>query len=109
MEKYIEGTHYTVYFIGDKICPMEKIPLKNEHSEMTKRELSKNMEQIILKWRNKYNLLFGHLDVVIEKKTNRHLVVDVGSFPEFTNWKCEGDPVSLIGELILEEYKRVKK
>ena len=108
MEQFIEGTHYTVYFIADRICAMEKIPLKNEHSEMTKRELSKEMKEIVLKWKNKYNLLFGHLDVVKEKNTDRYLVVDVGSFPEFTNWKCEGDPVSLIGNLILEEYQRVK-
>ncbi|TFF97106.1 MAG: ATP-grasp domain-containing protein, partial [Promethearchaeota archaeon] len=109
LEKYIEGTHYTVYFIGDKICAMEKIPLKNEHSEMTRRELSKEIKQIIMKWKNQYNLLFGHLDIVVEKKTHKHLVVDPGSFPEFSNWKCGGDPVSLIGNLILEEYKKLRK
>jgi len=108
LEKYIEGKHYTVYFIGDKICSMEKIPLTNEHSEMTRRELSKEIKQIIMKWKNQYNLLFGHLDIVVEKKTNKHLVVDTGSFPEFSNWKCGGDPVSLIGNLILKEYKKLK-
>ena len=108
MEEFIEGTHYTVYFIGDEICVMEKIPLANEHSEMTKRDLSKEIKQIIMKWKNCYNLLFGHLDIVQEKKTNKHFVVDTGSFPEFTNWKCGGDPVSIIGNLILEEYKKIK-
>jgi len=108
MEKYIEGTHYTVYFIGDEICAMEKIPLANEHSEMIKRELSKEIKQIILNWKNKYNILFGHLDIVKEKNTNKHFVVDTGSFPEFTNWKCSGDPVSLIGNLILKEYWNLK-
>ena len=108
MEKYIEGTHYTVYFISDEICAMEKIPLKNEHSDMIKRELSKEIKGVIQKWIKSYNLLFGHLDIVKEKKTNKLFVVDTGSFPEFSNWKCNGDPVSLIGNLILKEYRKIK-
>jgi len=108
LEKFIEGTHYTVYFIGDEICALEKIPLENEHSEMIKRDLSKEIKQIIVKWKTCHNLLFGHLDIVKENISNKHYIVDTGSFPEFTNWKCGGDPVSLIGNLILEEYKKLK-
>lgn len=107
-EKFIEGTHYTVYFISDEICVMEKIPLKNEHSDMIKRELSKEIKRVIQKWKKSYNLLFGHLEIVKEKKTNKLFVVDTGTFPQFSNWKCDGDPVSIIGNLILKEYRKIK-
>ncbi|TFG27669.1 MAG: ATP-grasp domain-containing protein [Promethearchaeota archaeon] len=109
LEKLIEGVHYTVYFIGDEVCVMEKLPLKNEHSEMTRRDTTDTLREIIFTWKNKYALLFGHLDIVIENETCKHFVVDPGSFPEFTNWKCGGDPVSLIGNLILMEYEKQKK
>jgi hypothetical protein len=109
LEKFIEGTHYTVYFIDNEICTLEKLPLKNEHSDMIKRDTPNEILEIILKWKNSYNLLFGHLDIVKEKNTGKLFVVDPGSFPEFTNWKCGGDPVSKIGNLILREVKKLKK
>jgi hypothetical protein len=109
LEKFIEGTHYTVYFIDKEICTLEKLPLTNEHSDMIKRDTPNDILEIILKWKNSYNLLFGHLDIVKEKNTGKLFVVDPGSFPEFTNWKCGGDPVSKIGNLILREVKKLKK
>ena len=108
-EKFIEGTHFLVYFIGKEICVLEKLPLKNEHSEMIKRKTTNTLKDIIIRWKNKYTLLFGHLDIVIEDNSNKHYIVDPGSFPEFTNWKCSGDPVSKIGNIILTEFKKQKR
>ena len=56
----------------------------------------------------KYNLLFGHLDLVRENKTNKLYVVDAGTFPEFSNWKHEIDPVSRVGDLILRKYQEIR-
>ena len=107
-ERFLEGVHYTVYFIDEEICVMEKIPLKNEHSEMNLRTTTKEMRKLINKWKRSYKLLFGHLDIIKEKYSENLYVVDAGSFPEFNNWKCGGDYVSKIGNLILEEYKKLK-
>jgi len=107
-ERFLEGTHYTVYFIDEEICVMEKIPLKNEHSEMNRSNTTKEMRKLINKWKSSYKLLFGHLDIVKEKYSEKLYIVDAGSFPVFTNWKCGGDYVSKIGNLILDEYKKLK-
>ncbi|TFF87880.1 MAG: ATP-grasp domain-containing protein [Promethearchaeota archaeon] len=108
LEKYIEGTHYNVYFIGNDICALEKPPLSDEHAEMTKVKISSDMKEFISKWTNRYDIPFGHLDLVREESTGKLYVVDPGNFPEFDNWKCEGDPVSKIGNILLEKYKNLK-
>jgi len=71
LEQFINGTHYIVYFISDEICSLEKLPLKNEHSKMKKINTTKDIEEVVIKWKTKYNLLFGHLDIVREEKTNK--------------------------------------
>lgn len=103
LEKYINGTHLLVYFITDEICCLEKEPLSHEHTEMKRIPLSNDIVETINKWKNKYNILFGHLDIVREKNTNQLFIVDPGSFPEFSNWKCDLDPILAIGELILKQ------
>ncbi len=108
LEKFIKGTHYIVYFIDNEICTLEKLPLKNEHSKMKKMDTSNDIEDVIMKWKTKYDLLFGHLDIVREEKTKKLFVVDPGSFPEFSNWQCSGNPVSKICNLILGEYRKLK-
>jgi glutathione synthase/RimK-type ligase-like ATP-grasp enzyme len=106
VEKFIEGTHYIIYFIGDDICSCEKTPLVNEHTDAKHIEITKDMRQIVYKFKNSYNLLFGHLDIVKEKNTGKIFVVDPGSFPEFSNWKCKVDTVPLLCNLILEEFNK---
>ena len=109
LEKYIEGTHYLAYFIGDNLCIFEKQPLANEHGKTILIESDKEVEEYLRKWRQKYNLLFGHLDLVRENKTNKLFVVDAGTFPEFSNWKQEIDPVSSVCKLILKKYQEIRK
>jgi len=103
MEKFITGEHYNVYFIADQICTLVKPPLANEHVEMEMITTPNDILRIIKKWRNYLGekALFGHLDIVREEKTNSLFVVDLGSFPEFSNWKCEVSPVEKICNLIL--------
>ncbi|TFG08085.1 MAG: ATP-grasp domain-containing protein, partial [Promethearchaeota archaeon] len=108
LEKFIEGTHYLIYFIGDKICCYEKQPLKDEHSPVKNVKLTPDIEKIVLKWMKKNDLLFGHLDMVKESVSNKLYVVDPGSFPEFSNWKCNLEPVSSISDLILERFEQIR-
>jgi len=61
-----------------------------------------------MKWKNKYNLLFGHLDLVRDNNTDRLFVVDAGTFPEFSNWELNTDPVSKVCNLILDRYQQIK-
>ena len=108
LENFIKGTHYLAYFIDNEICICKKRPLSNEHQETELIESDKEIEKYLIKWKEKYNLLFGHLDLVRETNTNKLYVVDAGTFPEFSNWKCETDPTSKICDLILEEYRNLK-
>ena len=109
LQQFIEGTHYNVYFIGEEICPLEKPPLSNEHVPMDMVELTEDIKEVIDTWRLQYNLLFGHLDIIREESSDKLYVVDPGSFPVFTNWKLDEDPVPKICGLILNEYKRLSK
>ncbi|MHA1148975.1 MAG: ATP-grasp domain-containing protein [Promethearchaeota archaeon] len=109
LQEYVEGVHYNVYFIGDEICPLQKPPLSHEHVPMNLIPLTDDVKEIVLKWKDKYNQLFGHLDIIREKGTNKLFVVDPGSFPVFVNWKLKSNPAERICELILEEYQRVKE
>jgi glutathione synthase/RimK-type ligase-like ATP-grasp enzyme len=104
LEKYIEGTHYLAYFMNDEICVGEKQPLANEHAEVRIIKPEKDIKKALMAWRAKYNLLFGHLDMIREKKTKKLIVVDAGTFPEFTNWKSDNNLVPTISKLILERY-----
>jgi len=108
LEEYLNGTHYDVYFIKDEICQLEKPPLSNEHVDMNKVALSDDVKEIIIKWKNTFNIPFGHLDMVREENTEKLYVVDPGNFPEFTNWKREGDFIVKIGNIILEQYNQLK-
>ena len=105
LEKYIKGTHYLVYFMGEDICTLEKPPLSNEHVEM--REVPSTIEigEVIEQWKNYYNLIIGHLDIVIEASTKNIYVVDPGTFPEFSNWKHDKELAPKICKLILEKFK----
>jgi len=107
LEEFIEGSHYNVYFIDKQICTLEKPPLTHEHVKMKLVPTPNDIREIILKWKKTHNLLFGHLDIVRENETDKIFIVDPGSFPEFTNWKCEGDPVQQICNLILKKAKRI--
>lgn len=108
LEKYIQGIHYLSYFINDKVCVYEKLPLSNEHSQVKAIEMTQDLIDITLQWKNYYNMLFGHLDIVRDEKTNKLYVVDPGSFPEFSNWDCSVDPVKEVCRLILDEYDNLK-
>ena len=108
LEKYIEGNHYLAYFIENNFCICEKQPLANEHGEITVIESDIEIEKCLMSWKQEYRLLFGHLDLVREKKTNRLYVVDAGTFPEFSNWKHEIDPVSRVCDLILKRYYKIR-
>ncbi|MFW9821274.1 MAG: ATP-grasp domain-containing protein [Candidatus Thorarchaeota archaeon] len=110
MEKFIKGVHYNVYFIGNDICTLIKPPLAHEHVNMKKIETPEDLRDLIFKWKDYFNgeLLFGHLDIVREEVSNRLYVVDPGSFPEFTNWKCEIEPTESICNLIIDKYRKTK-
>lgn len=108
LEKIIVGTHYLAYFIGDDICVFEKKPFENEHANVKEIELPNDIKNILIKWKEKYNLLFGHLDMVREDNTGKLFIVDPGTFPEFSNWNCENDAVSLVCNQILNHFKRTK-
>jgi hypothetical protein len=111
LEKYIKGTHYNVYYIGDQICTLIKPPLANEHVNMEKVRTPDDIEILIKKWRSILldNNLFGHLDLVRDESNNNLYIVDPGSFPEFTNWKCNNTPVKKICDLILEKADKLMK
>jgi glutathione synthase/RimK-type ligase-like ATP-grasp enzyme len=108
LEKFIDGTHYLTYFIGDEICNCQKRPLANEHAQVEIKGISDDIKEIVCKWKNKYNLLFGHLDMVREASSNKLYVVDPGPFPEFTNWKCDKKSTKKICDLILRRYEKIK-
>jgi glutathione synthase/RimK-type ligase-like ATP-grasp enzyme len=109
VEKYIRGTHYLSYFIEDKVCVYEKIPLSNEHAQVKAIEMPQNVIDITLQWKNHYHMLFGHLDIVKDEMTKKLCVVDPGSFPEFSNWNCSSEPEKEVCRLILNEYHKLKK
>ncbi|MFX1594046.1 MAG: RimK family alpha-L-glutamate ligase [Promethearchaeota archaeon] len=108
LEKYIEGIHYNVYFIDDVICTLVKAPLANEHTDMEKIKTPNDIKQLVEKWKNYLNgkVFLGHLDIVREHSSNKLYVVDPGSFPEFSNWKCSKSPVEHICNLILKQVKK---
>ena len=108
LEKFVVGIHYIAYFINDNVCVCEKKPLVDEHASVTLIKTPSDIRNIILKWKKKYNFLFGHLDIVRETTTNKLYVVDVGSFPEFSNWKCKEDPVSRVGDIIIKRYEKIR-
>ncbi|MHA1669210.1 MAG: ATP-grasp domain-containing protein [Promethearchaeota archaeon] len=108
LEKYIHGIHYLSYFIDEKVCVYEKIPLSNEHAQVKAIEMTQDLKDITLQWKDYYHMLFGHLDIVRDQKTNKLYVVDPGSFPEFSNWNCSVDPVKEVCQLILNEYINLK-
>ncbi|MFX1573936.1 MAG: RimK family alpha-L-glutamate ligase [Promethearchaeota archaeon] len=110
LEHFIEGIHYTVYFIGDEICTLIKPPLSNEHIDMDKIETPNDIKKIIKKWLIYLNgkALFGHLDMVREYTSNKLYVIDPGSFPEFTNWKNPSSPVEKICNLILKQVRKFR-
>ena len=108
LENYLEGDHYNVYFLGKEICALKKPPLSDEHATMERIELTDDIKDYINKWIRTYNVPFGHLDLVREHSTKKLYAVDPGTFPEYSNWKCEGDPVSIIGDILLEKYKELK-
>jgi len=108
LENFIKGTHYLAYFIENEICICKKRPLSNEHQDTELIESDKDIEKYLIKWKEKNNLLFGHLDLVRETNTNKLFVVDAGTFPEFSNWKHDTDPTSKICDLILKEYRILK-
>ena len=70
-----------------------------------------DVKELIQKWRDFFDgdLLFGHLDIVREESSDNLYVVDPGSFPEFTNWKCSNTPVEIICNLIINKYRKMKK
>lgn len=107
LEKFIVGTHYLVYFIDNDICVCEKSPLVNEHASVKIIETSPDIRDIIFKWKEEYDILFGHLDIVREASTNELYVVDPGTFPEFSNWKCKDDPLSRVCDLIIKKYMNI--
>ncbi|MHA2392521.1 MAG: ATP-grasp domain-containing protein [Promethearchaeota archaeon] len=111
LEQFIKGVHYNVYFIGNNICTLIKPPLSNEHVDMEKVKTPDDIKKLIKKWRAffKGDVMFGHLDIVREEGSNKIYVVDPGSFPEFTNWKCDISPVKKICDLILKQFKKWKK
>lgn len=111
LEDYINGIHYNVYFIDNEICTLIKPPLAHEHVDMKKIETPDDIRDIIKKWRSFFNgdLLFGHLDIVREESSNKLYIVDPGSFPEFTNWKCIISPVESICNLIINKFKSLQK
>ena len=78
---------------------------------MEKVKTPKDIEDLIKKWRLFLgeNSLFGHLDIVRDESSKALYVVDPGSFPEFTNWKCNSTPVKEICNLILDQVGRLKK
>jgi hypothetical protein len=106
-EKYIEGKHYLAYFIDNHICVGEKQPLANEHSQIKYISPEKDIKQALMKWRNKFNLLFGHLDIIRENKTKKLIIVDPGTFPEFSNWKIKDEVTPMVCNLILKRYEKI--
>ena len=106
IEKFINGTHYLAYFIQSEILIYEKEPLANEHASVKEIDITKDFQEIILKWKNFHGILFGHLDLVKENNTNEIYIVDTGCFPEFSHWKYVADAVKSIGDLILNLYQK---
>jgi len=110
LEKYIIGEHYIVYFIGNEISTSIKPPLSNEHADMKRINTPDDIKDVIKKWRKCLNgsALFGHLDIVREKETNKLYIVDPGSFPQFTRFRGDKNinPTETIGDLILNKIKR---
>lgn len=109
LERYLEGTHYLVYFIKDNICMLEKPPLSSEHVDMKLVKTEPKVREIIEKWITSFegDILFGHLDMVKQASTNRYYVVDPGSFPEFDNWQCNLDPLKEISEILLSKFNKL--
>ena len=109
LEDFINGIHYLAYFINDDILIYEKEPLADEHAPVKEIEPTNDLKSLVINWKDKYDLLFGHLDLVKEKDTNKIYIVDIGCFPEFTHWKNDFDAVNYTGTLILNFYHRNSK
>lgn len=106
-EQFVDGTHFLSYIIDDDVCICEKKPYSNEHEEIVQIIEDDEIKDILMKWKQKNNLLFGHLDLIREKVSNKIFIVDPGTFPEFSNWKCNDSVVSKIGNLILKKYSSI--
>jgi hypothetical protein len=107
-EELIEGTHYLSYFIENDVCICEKKAYSNEHEEILQIIEDDEIKKTLFKWKQENNLLFGHLDIVRENFSNEIYIVDPGTFPEFSNWKCNNSVVMKIGNLILNRYSSMK-
>lgn len=109
LEQFIIGTHYIAYFIEENICICEKKPLANEHEDTRLVSEDLEIEQVVKKWKQKYKLLFGHLDIVREKDSDKLFVVDPGTFPEFSNWRCDNEIRVRICDSILNRFVKDRK
>ena len=105
-EEKIQGTHYIIYFIDKEISVSEKPPLSTEHAKMKEIIPTKEMIEIVNKWKKCHRIPFGHLDVIKEEKSGKIYVVDPGNFPEFSNWKQGDDPCPKICNIILKKIKK---
>lgn len=105
-QEYISGIHYLVYFIRNETCILKKPPFSNEHVPMELISPQKDILEIVKKWRNACDHPFGHLDMVRDENTNELYIVDVGCFPEFSNWKGKNHAIELVGEIILNTIKK---
>lgn len=108
IEKFIKGTHYLAYIIDDQICVGEKQPFSDEHTKIKPINLENDIKNALMIWKKQYNLLFGHLDFIREDKTSKLIIVDPGTFPEFSNWKSGNNYVAKICNLILKRYEEIK-
>ena len=104
LESFISGIHYLAYFINEDVLVYEKEPLADEHSPVKEIEVTDDLKTLIIKWKNEHGLLFGHLDLVKERNTEKIYIVDIGCFPEFSHWKNNIDAVNSVGNLILNLY-----
>ncbi len=107
-QEYISGSHYLVYFIEDELSVLNKPPFSNEHVSMEAVSLEKDVIDVVNKWKREYELPYGHLDMVREENSENLYIVDVGCFPDFTNWKGKGNAVDMISAIISEKIEKAK-
>ena len=101
LEHLYRGEHMLVYFIENEIRVFRKKPFVGEQSPVEALPLSDDVASLVKGWQKSTGLAFGDLDLIRTEEDNRLVLVDPGTFPQFSHW--EG-AVELVSESILKFY-----
>lgn len=83
LQEFIQGRHFTVYFLGKSIYAFEKE--FNLGPDVAPREVPvwEGLARVVDTFRREAGVLWGDIDVVVSDSTGETMSVDPGTFPSF--------------------------